>query len=132
MPSFAFLMFAAVLSGLGEALILPALTAFVLDLTSVQHRSRVMGFKESAAALGGVLGPLLVISISGVTGARGVFVIAFGLILVVTVIAALDLRASCLGEECRGEARAYAERRALVAQAALRGIVTSASSARRM
>lgn len=131
-PSFAFLMFAAVLSGLGEALVLPALTAFVLDLTSVQHRSRVMGFKESAAALGGVLGPLLVISISGVTGARGVFVIAFGLILVVTVIAALDLRASCLGEECRGEARAYAERRALVAQAALRGIVTSASSARRM
>ena len=53
-------------------------------------------------------------------------------VLGVAVLALLDLRASCLGEECRGEARAYAERRALVAQATLRGIVTSASAARKM
>ncbi len=131
-PSFALLMFTAVISGLGEALVLPAVTAFVLDLTSPQHRSRVMGIKESAAALGGVVGPLLVISASAVTDARGVFIAAFVLILVVTVIAALDLRASCQGDECRGEAKAYAEHRALVAQATLRGIVTSASAARKM
>jgi MFS family permease len=131
-PSFALLLFTGVVSGLGEALALPAVTAFVLDLTSPQHRSRVMGIKESAASLGGVVGPLLIISVSAATDARGVFLVAFGLTLVVTAMAALDLRASCLGEECRGEARAYAERRALVAQATLRGIVTSASSARKM
>jgi multidrug resistance protein len=131
-PSFALLFLSAVVSGLGEALVLPAVTAFVLDLTSAQHRSRVMGIKESAAALGGVVGPLLVISVSAVTDARGVFLAAFGLILAVTAVAALDLRASCMGEECRGEAKAYAERRALVAQATLRGIATSASAARKM
>jgi multidrug resistance protein len=131
-PSFGLLLFTAVVSGLGEALVLPAVTAFVLDLTSTQHRSRVMGIKESAAALGGVVGPLLVISVSAVTDAKGVFIAAFGLTLFVTAIAALDLRAACLGEECRGEAKAYAERRALVAQATLRGIVTSASAARKM
>jgi MFS family permease len=131
-PSFALLLITAVISGLGEALVLPAVTAFVLDLTSSQHRSRVMGIKEAAAALGGVVGPLLVISVSTLTDAQGVFVAAFGLVLVVTAIAAFDLRATCLGEECRGEAKAYAERRALVAQATLRGIVTSASAARKM
>jgi DHA1 family tetracycline resistance protein-like MFS transporter len=131
-PLFGVLMAAAVLSGLGEALALPAVTAFVLDLTSPQHRSRVMGIKESAAALGGVLGPLLVISAASATSAQGVFLVASALVLGVAVLALLDLRASCLGEECRGEARAYAERRALVAQATLRGIVTSASAARKM
>ena len=54
------------------------------------------------------------------------------LVLVVAVIAALDLRASCLGEECSAKRRAYADHRALVAQATLRGIVTSASAARKM
>jgi DHA1 family tetracycline resistance protein-like MFS transporter len=131
-PLFGVLMAAAVLSGLGEALALPAVTAFVLDLTSPQHRSRVMGIKESAAALGGVLGPLLVISAASATSAQGVFLVASALVLGVAVLALLDLRASCLGEECRGEAKAYAERRALVAQATLRGIVTSASAARKM
>jgi multidrug resistance protein len=131
-PSFALLLLAAVLSGLGEALVLPAVTAFVLDLTSAQHRSRVMGIKESVAALGGVLGPLLVTSAASATKAQGVFIIAFGLVLLVGAAAAVDLRASCLGEECRGEALAYAKRRVLVAQATLRGIVTSASAARKM
>ncbi|MCL4297459.1 MAG: MFS transporter [Anaerolineae bacterium] len=50
----------AVIAGLGGALLSPALSAFYLDITAEQHRSRVMGLKESAAALGGVIGPLLV------------------------------------------------------------------------
>ena len=68
-PRLPLLLFTAVLSGLGEAMVLPALSAFVLDMTAEQHRSRAMGIKESAAALGGVVGPLLVISASAVTDA---------------------------------------------------------------
>jgi multidrug resistance protein len=129
--SFPILVFTAVLSGVGEAMILPALSAFVLDMTAEQHRSRAMGIKESAAALGGVVGPLLVVTASAATSAQGVFAIAAGLVGVVTVIVLLDLRAPCLGEECSVEARAYATQRALVAQATLRGIVTSASTTRK-
>jgi hypothetical protein len=71
----------------------------------------------SAAALAGVLDPLLVVSAAAV-------------MVVVAGISLLDLGASCLGEECSDEAQAYAMRRALAAQATLRGIVTSASAAR--
>jgi MFS family permease len=130
-PSFPLLLVTAVLSGIGEALVLPALGAFVLDMTAEQYRSRAMGIKESAAALGGVAGPLLVISASAVTTPQGVFIIAGVVVVVVAGIALLDLRAECLGEECWDEAREYAIRRATVAQATLRGIVTSASAARR-
>jgi DHA1 family tetracycline resistance protein-like MFS transporter len=129
--SFPILLFTAVLSGLGEAMVLPALSAFVLDMTSEQHRSRAMGIKESAAALGGVVGPLLVVTASAATTAQGVFTVAAVLLGIVIVIVLLDLKAPCMGEECSAEAREYATQRALVAQATLRGIVTSASTARR-
>ena len=123
--SFPLLLLTAVLSGLGEALVLPAVSAFVLDMTAEQHRSRAMGIKESAAALGGVLGPLLVVSASAATTPQGVFAIAAVLVVVVAGIALLDLRVSPLAEVPGAEAQAYALRRALVAQATLRGIVTS-------
>jgi len=129
--SFPLMLATAVLAGIGEALVLPALSAFVLDMTAEQHRSRVMGIKESAAALGGVAGPLLVISATAVTTPQGVFAIAAVLVLVVTGIVALDLKAPCLGQECWDEAREYAARRATVAQATIRGIVTSASTSRK-
>jgi MFS family permease len=130
-PTFPLLMLTAVLSGIGEALVLPAVTAFVLDLTAEQHRSRAMGITESAAALGGVAGPLLVITASAATNAQGVFVIAGVVVLVMAGVALLDLRATCLGQECSDEAREYALRRSMAAQATLRGIVTSAGAARR-
>jgi hypothetical protein len=50
--------------------------------------------------------------------------------MLVAGLALLDLRVSCLGEECWAEAKEYAMRRAAVAQATLHGIVTSASTAR--
>jgi len=124
--SFPLLLLTAVLSGLGEALVLPAVSAFVLDMTAEQHRSRAMGIKESAAALGGVLGPLLVVSASTATTPQGVFAIAAVLVVVVAGIALLDLRVSPLAEAPGAEAQAYALRRAMVVQATLRGIVTSA------
>jgi DHA1 family tetracycline resistance protein-like MFS transporter len=129
--SYVVLLFTAALSGLGEALVLPALSAYVLDMTAEQHRSRAMGIKESAAALGGVVGPLLVVTASAATTAQGVFALASGLVVVVTVVVLLDLKVPCIGEECSAEARAYATQRALSAQATLRGIVTSASTTRK-
>jgi hypothetical protein len=53
-------------------------------------------------------------------------------VLAVTVVALLDLKATCLGEECWDEAHEYAIQRSLVAQATLRGIVTSASASRKI
>jgi multidrug resistance protein len=129
--SFPLLMGVAVLSGLGEAMVLPALGAYVIDMTAEQHRSRAMGIKESAAALGGVVGPLLVVSATAFTTPQGVFLIAAAVVGVVALIALLDLRVTCVAEECSTEVQEYALRRALVAQATLRGIVTSASASRR-
>jgi hypothetical protein len=80
--------------------------------------------------LGGVAGPLLVISASAVATAQGVFAISAVLVMLVAGLALLDLRVSCAGEECWAEAKEYAMRRAAVAQATLHGIVTSASIAR--
>jgi DHA1 family multidrug resistance protein-like MFS transporter len=47
------------IGGLGEGLASPALGAFFLDISEERHRSRVMGIRKSASALGGVVGPLL-------------------------------------------------------------------------
>jgi DHA1 family tetracycline resistance protein-like MFS transporter len=129
--SFPLLMGAAVLSGLGEAMVLPALGAYMIDMTAEQHRSRAMGIKESAASLGGVVGPLLVVSASAATSPQGVFLIAAAAVGAVALIALLDLRVTCVAEECSTEVQEYALRRAMVAQATLRGIVTSASASRR-
>jgi len=64
---------AALIAGLGGALLSPALSAFYLDITAEQHRSRVVGLKESAAALGGVIGPLLVAVASYWLTAQNIF-----------------------------------------------------------
>lgn len=63
----------AVVAGLGGALLAPALSAFYLDLTPEAHRAKVMGLKESSAALGGVVGPLLVAVASWWLSAQGIF-----------------------------------------------------------
>jgi DHA1 family tetracycline resistance protein-like MFS transporter len=63
----------AVVAGLGGSLLAPALSAFYLDITTEAHRSRVMGLKESSAALGGVVGPLLVAVASWWLSAQSIF-----------------------------------------------------------
>jgi multidrug resistance protein len=121
----------AVVAGMGNGLIMPAMSAFYLDITAEQHRSRVMGIKESSAALGGVLGPLLVVGVSALTTPKGVFAIGALLLTGVTLLALVVLR-----EPGRAPARAgdlsleSARRRALSAQASLRGVVLRARTAR--
>ncbi|UCG23123.1 MAG: MFS transporter [Chloroflexota bacterium] len=89
---FYMMLIVAVISGAGEALLMPALSAYYLDIAGERHRSRVMGLKESSAALGGVLGPLLIVVGSGVLGPYGVFMVAFLLSLAAAVVAMVFLR----------------------------------------
>ena len=51
-----------------------------------------MGLKASSAALGGVLGPLLVVVASGILSPYGVFMVAFALSLTAAVEAMVFLR----------------------------------------
>ena len=89
---FYWMLIVAVISGAGEALLMPALSAYYLDIAGKKHRSRVMGLKESSAALGGVLGPLMIVLASGVLGPYGVFMVAFVLSLGAAVVAMMFLR----------------------------------------
>lgn len=90
--SFGLIMVGTMIAGLGAALIAPAVSAFYLDITAEQHRSRIVGVKESALALGGVLGPLLVVVVSRWTDAIGVFIVAGVLVLSGAVMGLLFLR----------------------------------------
>ena len=121
----------AATAGLGSALIAPALSAFMLDITEPRHRSRVMGIKNSALSLGSALGPLMVVFASSVMMPRGVFLVAGGLVLLSGLLALVLLReprtlrlthkAGPLGQD---------PQRVATAQAVLHGLVMQAESTR--
>jgi DHA1 family tetracycline resistance protein-like MFS transporter len=89
---FFLLIVASVIAGFGSALVVPALSAAYLDITSEQHRARIMGFKESAAALGSAIGPLLVAILSNSMNPISIFAISAVLALVSAAIALLVLK----------------------------------------
>lgn len=129
--SFGLMLVVALIAGLGTGLTMPAMSALYLDITSKQHRSRVMGIKESSAALGGVTGPLLVVLVSGLTTPQGVFIIAALILTFVAVLAFVGLREPAQVVEKPDDVLSESARqRALCAQASLRGIVMRARSAR--
>lgn len=127
--SYPLIMIGSFIAGLGAALTAPAISAFYLDITARQHRSRIIGIKESSLSLGGVLGPLLVVVISRYTTPVGIFLIAGTLMLLSIVLALLFLHpmrepttaATEESPECpRGQ----------IATAILRGLVLQAMRAR--
>jgi MFS family permease len=69
-----------VVAGLGNALFDPALNAFILDISPVEHQARILGFKSTAGSLGNILGPVLVILITPFLEARGIFLAATGIV----------------------------------------------------
>ncbi len=118
---------AAVVSGLGSALMSPAVSTFYLDITEEQHRARVLGLKGSAASLGGVTGPLLVAAVSSMTTPQGVFGISAALIALGAILAFAFLKEPRSAAAPAGDiAWAIASRRAMVAQAAWRGVALRA------
>jgi DHA1 family multidrug resistance protein-like MFS transporter len=86
-PDFGLLLAAAVLAGIGGALLTPALSAAYLDIAAEAHRSRLLGLKESAASLGGVAGPLLAALASRWLTPESMFAIGAALPLLAVVLA---------------------------------------------
>jgi DHA1 family tetracycline resistance protein-like MFS transporter len=86
------LLLATMIAGIGAALCGPSLSAAYLDITSEEHRSQVMGLKGSAAALGGVAGPLLVAVASQFLSAQAIFGVSAALAVIGATIALLVLR----------------------------------------
>ena len=86
------LVLATLVAGLGGALVNPSLSAVYLDITAPEHRSRIMGLKGSAAALGGVSGPLLVAVASNWIPPQGIFAVSAGLAVLAAAVAMLVLR----------------------------------------
>ena len=69
-----------VIAGLGNALFDPALSASILDIAPRDHQARILGFKSTAGSLGNILGPGLVILLTPILEARGIFLTATGII----------------------------------------------------
>jgi multidrug resistance protein len=130
--SYPLMLLVAVIAGLGEALIMPAASAYYLDITSDQHRSRVMGIKESAVSLGGVLGPLMVVVAATFMTPKQMFASAGFVALFGAVVAVVFLGGSETEAESSGPGDQDASnRRVVAAHSALRGIVAAARAARR-
>lgn len=82
--------------------------------------------------MGGVAGPLAVVAVSTITTAKGVFIISCVLMVAVAVLALFSLRAPRrVVEETGDVAWECSDKRAMAAQAALRGLVLSATNVRR-
>ena len=103
--SFGLLFPVAVLSGLGDALFIPAIAASYLDIAEPEHISRVMGIKGSVAALAGVVGPLLVAIISPWTAPTSIFAISAGVTLVAILLALVVLKGPSKIEESKEQVR---------------------------
>ena len=91
-PDFGLLLAVSIVAGVGTALLTPALSAAYLDLAAESHRARVMGLKESAAALGGLAGPLLVALTSRWLTPEAIFSISAALPLLAAALALAALR----------------------------------------
>ena len=130
--SFWWIVALAVLSGLGIAIASPALSAFYLDIADERHRSRIVGIKESALSLGGVVGPASVALLAGVLTPGGIFITAGVAVCVGAVMAvALLKEPEKIKVKETDTAWQVSEKRKLAAQASLHGIVNRASVVRR-
>lgn len=131
LTNFAVIIVTSAVAGLGAALIAPALSASLFDITAEKHRSRVMGLKNAALSLGGVLGPLLVVFAAQVTTPRGVFIMAGALVLLSSLVALLLLRAPQRGQGAQSS-QYYGQdpQRIAAAHAVLHGLVVEAAGAR--
>jgi MFS family permease len=81
-----------IVSGLGNALYDPALSAVILDLAPPGRTTGMIGLKSTAGSLGNLLGPALVVLCTPFTGPQVVFLIATALVALLTVVSGLVLR----------------------------------------
>ena len=129
--SYPLIVLSAVIAGIGEAFSSPARSAFYFDITTGQHRSRVVGIKGSASSLGGVVGPLLAVGVSRLTTPQGVFAIAGSALVIAAILSLVILKEPHhIAAETKDVVWQVSAKRSLAAQAALHGIVLRASSRR--
>lgn len=88
-----------VIAGLGNGLYDPALSASILDISPAEHRSRVLGIKSMAGSAGSILGPALVALLNASVDARGIFLIAVGVVLLAILV--------CLTQPTKGRGPAH-------------------------
>jgi DHA1 family multidrug resistance protein-like MFS transporter len=81
-----------VIGGLGEGLVTPALTAFLMDISEERHKARVMGMNSSAASLGGAVGPLMATLVAARVAPQSAFTATLVVVLVGTLLALIVLR----------------------------------------
>ena len=86
-------------SGLGEGLFMPALNAYLLDITPEQNRAQMIGLKESMFSLGGLVGPALVVLAVRYLQPAGIFTIAGLLILFSAFLVPISARIEMAGRE---------------------------------
>jgi MFS family permease len=128
---FPLMLLVAAVAGLGSALISPALSSYYLDITDEQYRARILGVKESAASLGGVLGPLLLVGVSAMMTPQGIFILAGAVMLSGAGLAVVALPAPAQIDAKEKDINwEFSEKRALAAQSALRGVVLRSSASR--
>ncbi len=89
---YALLIGAAMVTGIGNALLIPALSTLYLGATTEQNRSQVMGIRGTAISLGTLLGPLAQALASPWITPQMTFAIGIALSLVITLLAFVLLK----------------------------------------
>ncbi|MCR9037621.1 MFS transporter [Bacillus sp. L381] len=92
------LYFARVLGGISAAFIMPAVTAYVADITTVQERSKAMGYVSAAISTGFIIGP----GIGGFIADHGVrmpFFFAAGIAFIAVISSIFMLKEPLTKEE---------------------------------
>ncbi len=82
----------AVITGVGSALLMPALGTIYLNATSDQNRSQIMGIRSTAISLALLLAPLAQAAAGPWITPQITFAIAGGLSIVMTFFAIVALR----------------------------------------
>ena len=90
---------AFVIAGLGNALFDPALSASILDMAPSGHQARILGLKSTVGSIGNIAGPALVVLLTPLLQAQGMFLGAACIVCLVTLIAV----AARSGEKTRRE-----------------------------
>ena len=83
---------AAMVTGIGNALLIPALSTIYLGVTAEQNRSQVMGIRGTAISLGTLLGPLAQALASPWITPQMTFAIGIALSFVITLLAFVVLK----------------------------------------
>ena len=74
------------IAGLGNALYDPALSAWILDIAPAKQQVRILGVKSTAGSLGNILGPALLVLFTPFLNAQGIFLVATGMVLLITLV----------------------------------------------